>query len=473
MRNSIFFKILVSYVLVVIIAISVIMSLQAFLTKNYLMENKEKELLVRGRELAVIVGPILVKGQDPRPVIVSFNQADRILGTEFWVIDQKGKVLAASADHLYCEGNTLESADLEQLKRGHVGLKRGQSQYFKEAVIRVVTPVLDNGKLLGAVVLYAPVAGVNEASLKMRHIYIGAAFLGVIVSIALGLVLSRYITRSLREVSVAAGKIAEGDFDQRVDTKTEDEFGKLGQSINNMTRRLADSERMRKDFIANVSHELRSPLTSIQGFIDALLDGRHTDREESKKYLTIIQKETYRLSKLINDLLEISKFDSQGVQFNMEPFPLNTVINRAIVSLKPRLDEKNIIVKTAIPLDLPLCDGDEDRIEQVIHNLLSNAIHYSPVEGKILISGFLRENEIQVEVADNGPGIPAEELPKVWERFYRVDKDRSRRKGGTGLGLAIVREIIKKHGGRVIAESEQGEGAVFGFTLPLAVSEDL
>ena len=151
MRNSIFFKILVSYVLVVIIAISVIMSLQAFLTKNYLMENKEKELQVRGRELAGIVGPILIKGQDPRPVIVSFNRADRILGTEFWVIDQKGKVLAASADHLYCEGNTLESADLEQLKRGHVGLKRGQSQYFKEAVIRVVTPVLDKGKLLGAV----------------------------------------------------------------------------------------------------------------------------------------------------------------------------------------------------------------------------------------------------------------------------------------------------------------------------------
>lgn len=472
MRKSIFLKILVSYVLVVFVAISVIFSFQAFLTRNYLMENKEKELQVRARELAGIVEPILIKRQDPRPVIVSFNRADRILGTEFWIIDQKGKVLAASADHLYCEGNTLESADLEQLKRGHVSLKRGQSQYFKEAVIRVVTPVLDNGKMLGAVVLYAPVAGVNEASQRMRHIYIGAALLGILLSIALGIILSRYITRPLLEVSKAAGKIAEGDFDQRVETKTEDEFGKLGQAINNMTRRLADSEKMRKDFIANVSHELRSPLTSIQGFIDALLEGKHKDTEESNKYLTIIQKETHRLSKLINDLLEISKFDSQGIQFTMEAFPVNAVIKRAIVSLKPRLDQKKIIVKTVIPEDLPLCYGDEDRIEQVVHNLVSNAINYSPMEGKILISCFLHDNEVRVEVADNGPGIPAEELPKVWERFYRVDKDRSRLKGGTGLGLAIVREIVKKHSGQVIAESEQGEGAVFGFTLPLAISED-
>lgn len=467
-RNSIFVKLLVSYLAVIFIAITVIGGLQLFLTRDYLLESKERELVVRSRELASIVRPLLVKGEDPHSVIVSFNRADRILGTEFWVIDDTGKVLAAAADHLYCEGNTLESADLADLKEGHISLRRGQSQYFQEAVIRTAAPILDNGKFLGAVVLFAPVKGVNEASAKMRQIYIGAAVLGVITAAVLGIALSRYITKPVREASQVAGRIADGDFEQRVKVQSEDEFGKLGATINDMSQRLAKSEKMRRDFIANVSHELRSPLTSVQGFVDALLEGKSKDPEENRKYLSIIQKETLRLNNLINDLLEISKFDSQGVHFEMDRFPIEVVLNRAYASLKPQLDAKKITVKTALPEDMPLCYGDEDRIEQVIHNLLSNAIKYSPEESKILITCQFNSEEIRVEISDNGPGIPPEDLLLVWERFYRVDKDRSRLKGGTGLGLAIVQEIIKKHSGHVIAESEYGEGSVFGFTLPLA-----
>lgn len=465
--NSIFVKLLVSYLVVIFIAITLIGGLQLFLTRNYLMDNKEKELVVRSRELADIVKPLLAEGKDTRSVIVSFNRADRILGTEFWVIDNKGKVLAAAADHLYCEGNTLESADLASLKRGHVSLRRGQSQYFKEAVIRVAAPIIERDRFVGAVVLFAPVQGVNEVSSKMRQIYIGAAVLGIITAALLGIAISRYITKPLREASRVASRIAEGDFEQRVKVKSEDEFGKLGKAINNMIQRLADSEKMRRDFIANVSHELRSPLTSVQGFVNALLEEKDKDLEERQKYLTIVQKETDRLNKLINDLLEISKFESQGVNFNMNEFPLEVVLNRATTSLKPQLDAKKLTVKIALSEDMPLCYGDEDRIEQVIHNLLSNALQYSPEGSKILITSQILPDEIHVEISDNGPGIPAEDLPLVWERFYRVDKDRSRQKGGTGLGLAIVQEIIKKHGGRVTAESEPGEGTVFGFTLPL------
>lgn len=467
-RNSIFLKLASSYLLVILIVLPVIGGLELFLIRDYFLKNKERELLVRSRELVSIVRPILLKKEDPRSVIVSFNQADRILGTEFWVMDKNGKVLAAAADHLYCEGNTLEFADLEQLRRGHVSLTRGQSQYFKEAVIRAAAPILNNKELLGAVILFAPVTGVNETTGKMIQIYVGAAVLGVIIAALLGILLSRLITRPVLEASHVASKIAEGNFDEKVRISSRDELGKLGNAINNMTERLAKSEKLRRDFIANVSHELRSPLTSVQGFVDALLEGRDTDEQDRRRYLNIIQTETNRLGKLVNDLLEISRFDSEGISFDMGPFPIGNVINRAVASLKPQFDIKRISVRTVLPKELPQCYGDEDRIEQVLHNLLENAIRYSPDEGKILISCRVIGEEIYVEVADNGPGISTDELPFIWERFYRVDKDRSRLKGGTGLGLAIVREIIKKHGGRVTAESDTGEGAAFGFTLPLA-----
>ena len=472
MRVSLFIKILATYVLVVFFTITVVGGLQLLLVQNYLMDTKEKELLVKSQDLADIIKPLLISGQDPHPVISSLNRVDRILGTEAWVIDNSGKVLAASADHIHCEGNVLEATDLQQLKSGQVSLRRGQSQFFQKAVIRAAAPVLDQGKFIGAVILYTPVAGINDTFSKMRELQSGTAILGIILSVILGLFLSRYITRPLREVSQVARRIAEGNFEDRVRIKSRDELGQLGETFNYMTQQLEDYEKMRREFVANVSHELRSPLTSIQGFMDALIEGKNKgDEQEKAKYLSIIQKETYRLSKLVNELLDLSRFDAQVVYFDMEAFPITTVINRATASLKPQLDEKNITIRTVIPKDLLYCFGDEDRIEQVVHNLLQNAIRYSPKGEKILISARLLTDEILVEIADNGPGISREELPRVWERFYRVDKARSRGMGGTGLGLAIVQEIIKKHGGRVTVESEHGEGAVFGFTLPIVTNE--
>jgi len=473
MRINIFAKVLATYVAVILLAMSVVGGIQFFMVQSYLMQSKEKELMSKGRDLAEIVKPLLISGQDPHPVILSLNRADRSLGTEAWVINKSGKVLAASADHIHCEGNFLESADLQQLKSGKVSVRRGQSKYFQEAVIRAAAPVLDRGKFIGAVILYTPVVGINDTFNKMRDIYIGAAVLGIIFSVTLGLLLSRYITKPLQVVTQAAHGIAEGNFADRVTVHSQDELGQLGETFNYMAQRLAEYEQMRRDFVANVSHELRSPLTSIRGFIDALSEGKGKDEQEKSKYLAILQKETYRISKLVNELLEISGFDAQKVIFNMEPFPIDIVINRAIASLKPQLDEKNLTVRTTIPKDLPLCNGDEDRIEQVVHNLLENAIRYSPQGSKILISARLLVDELLVEIADNGPGIPREEHSRVWERFYRVDKARSRDKGGTGLGLAIVQEIINKHGGQVSVDSEPGEGAVFGFTLPVAVDNML
>lgn len=468
MKKNVFVKILATYVAVIVFTMSVVGGLLLFMLQNYLLGSKEKELKVRSQDLASVVQPLLVNGQDPHPVITSLNRADRTLGTEIWVINKNGKVLAASADHLHCEGNTLEATDLQQLTAGKTSVRRGQSQYFQEAVIRAAVPVFDRGKFIGAVILYSPVTGINDTFAKMKELFIGAALLGFIFAVVLGLFLSRYITKPIQRVTQAAHGIAHGSFGNRVVVNSQDEIGQLGESFNFMAQRLEDYEKMRKDFVANVSHELRSPLTSINGFIEALIEGKNKDEQEKNKYLSILQKETNRMSTLVNDLLEISKFDAQKVHFDMSSFPIDTVIKRAIAILKPQLDEKKLTVKTIISNKIPQCYGDEDRIEQVIHNLLENAIRYSPQGVKLLIDARLLKNEIVVEVTDNGPGIPKDEQQRVWERFYRVDKDRSRGNGGTGLGLAIVKEIIDRHGGQVYIDSEVEIGTMFGFTLPIA-----
>ncbi len=466
MKIGIFFKLLVTYIIVIMMAITVLGALQMIFIQNYLTEAKQQELVIKSQDLAEVVKPLLIRGEDLHPVIISLNRADRSLGTEAWVIDKTGKLIATSEDHVHCEGD-IERTDLEQLRGGVVSVRKGQSRYFDESVIRVAAPMLQGDEFIGAVILYTPVTGIKATFARMVDMYGLAALLSILLSGVVGFILSRYITRPLREVSNVAHSVAEGRFENRVDVKSNDELGQLGDAINHMIKRLSQYEAMRRDFVANVSHELRSPLTSIRGFVDAVAEGKSRDAEEQARYLAIVQKETHRLTKLVNELLEISRFDARESKFNMDFFPVEVVVNRAVASLKPQIEAKSVSIRKVLEKDIPLCYGDEDRIEQVIHNILENAVRYSEEGGSIIISVNRQNGEVVIEAVDNGPGIPREDLPRIWERFYRVDKARSRDQGGTGLGLAIVEEIIKKHGGRVFAESEPGKGAMIGFALPV------
>ncbi|MFZ5944067.1 MAG: sensor histidine kinase [Bacillota bacterium] len=466
-KKTIFLKLFLSYVFLLLIAISIAGLLQLTFTKNYFLSSKEKELNIRSQDLAQIVQPLLAKGENPSEAVANFNRTDRILGTEAWVFNNTGTIIATSAEHLHCEGNTLETADIEKLMLGEVLITKGQSQYFDETVIRAAAPVFEKGNFLGGVILYSPVSGVNKTTQQMARNYFLTAIIGTIVALTLGYFISKYVTQSLNKISKVAHSISDGNFKERVNINSDDELGMLGDSINQMTRRLERFDNIRTEFIANVSHELRSPLTSVQGFIEALIDKRNSKPEEQQHYLSIIQQETYRLNNLINDLLEISRFDSDAVKLDIDPFPISIVVERGIASLKPKLLEKKLIVETVITKDLPLCNGDEDRVEQIFHNLLDNAIRYSPNGSKIIISCRLKHGAILVDMTDFGPGIPSEELKNIWERFYKVDKSRSRNRGGTGLGLAIVQEIVKKHGGTISVESTLDQGTTFSFSLPI------
>ena len=233
-------------------------------------------------------------------------------------------------------------------------------------------------------------------------------------------------------------------------------------------------ENIRKDFVANVSHELRTPLTSIKGYVEALLDGGKDDPATSVRFLDIILKQSDRLNLILEDLLQLSKIESGQVQFKQEPLHLGSVVERTIAMIKPLADKKQHRLSAQIAPNLPLITGDEERLVQVLANLLDNAIKYTPEGGQITVAtrrmplaqADVRRNSVELTVTDTGIGIPEQDRPRVFERFYRVDKARSRELGGTGLGLAIVRHIVEGHGGQIWVEGNVPTGSRFVVRLP-------
>ena len=237
-------------------------------------------------------------------------------------------------------------------------------------------------------------------------------------------------------------------------------------------------EQIRKDFVANVSHELRTPLTSIKGYVEALLDGGKDDPDTSAQFLNIILKQSDRLNLILEDLLQLSKIESGQVQFKREPLDVGSVVDRTLATLKPLADKKQHKLEAHVSTDLPLINGDQDRLVQVLTNLVDNAIKYTPDRGAITIAarrvpgprGMAETppSVVELSVADTGIGIPERDRPRVFERFYRVDKARSREMGGTGLGLAIVKHIVEGHGGQVWVEGNAPTGSRFVVRLPVS-----
>jgi two-component system phosphate regulon sensor histidine kinase PhoR len=229
--------------------------------------------------------------------------------------------------------------------------------------------------------------------------------------------------------------------------------------------RLKQLERTREEFVANVSHELRTPLSLIKGYVETLLDGAKDNPEVETKFLQTIQRNSERLQFLIEDLLTISELESGRIKMNLQSVRLHSLVDRVIEDLKPQAESRHVALSNRVP-EL-VARADSDRLQQVLGNLIGNAIKYGRSDGHVSVTGQLVDgNAIELCVQDDGPGIPPESLERVFERFYRVDKARSREQGGTGLGLSIVKHIVQSHGGKVWAKSELGKGAAFYFTLP-------
>jgi signal transduction histidine kinase len=294
-----------------------------------------------------------------------------------------------------------------------------------------------------------------------------AALAALIVAVAVSMFFSRRIVAPLRAMMIASQRISEGRYDERVAVSGADELGQLAEHFNAMAGRLEQTEVMRRQLLGDVSHELRTPLTAIGGYMEGLIDGVLPATSETFEQ---VRMESIRLSRLVDDLQELSRVEAGAISLDVRPLSVAALIQTTAKRLAPKFDEKHLQLTLNLPADLPPILADGDRATQVLTNLLGNALAYTPAGGEVAVSACLTGSEVQISVKDSGIGIPAESLPHIFDRFYRVDKSRSRvAGGGSGIGLTIARHLVEAHGGRIWAASGgENQGSTFSFTLPLA-----
>jgi signal transduction histidine kinase len=285
----------------------------------------------------------------------------------------------------------------------------------------------------------------------------------VLASVLLGVLLARSLTRTLRELTAATKKVAKGDLEQQVPIRSNDELGELAASFNQMSADLTQSRDLRRQMTADIAHELRTPLTVVLGHTEALSEGQLPPDPQT---FDIIYDETKRLNRLVEDLRTLSLSDAGELHLNRQRISPTDLLERAAAARKSEANSKEIMLEIEPPSELPDVNVDPDRVTQVLVNLLDNALRYTPAGGMITLSATQIQEGVAIAVKDSGPGIPAEDLNHLFERFYRGDKSRQREQGGSGLGLAIAKSLVESQGGRIRVESQLGEGATFIIELP-------
>lgn len=304
-----------------------------------------------------------------------------------------------------------------------------------------------------------------------------ASVTALVAALAVSIFVSRRVVTPIRQMMQASRHIAAGHYRERVEVTGEDELGQLAQSFNQMATTLEQTEAMRRELIANVAHELRTPLSSIKGFMEGLIDGVLPAQPGTYQQ---VYREADRLQRLVNDLQELSRVEAGEFELNRRPLTIGDLIQQTADRLCPQFEEKEVALKVELPDGLPPVLADEDRLNQVLLNLVGNALQYTPGGGTVTITaktpasirlpnGQTAANpQLIVNIQDNGLGIGPEHLPHLFTRFYRVDKSRSRAGGGSGIGLTITRHLVEAHGGHIWAESEgDGQGSTFSFSLPV------
>ncbi len=294
-----------------------------------------------------------------------------------------------------------------------------------------------------------------------------AGGLAGLVAVALGLLLARQIASPARALTAAARRVAGGDYAQRVPVRSRDELGELAMAFNSMAEALGHQEELRRRLVADIAHELRTPLAIIQANLEALLDGV---RPLSTAAVADIHEETQLLARLVTDLRDLSLAEAGQLTLRREPTDLGALAHGSVTKFEAPARDKGVRLRLEVPDALPTADVDPDRAAQILGNLLDNALRHTPEGGLITVSVQPAPGGVRVTVADSGPGIPAEHLPCIFDRFYRADLARSRKLGGSGIGLAVVRQLTEAHGGRVRVESSAGRGAVFHLEFPVTAS---
>ena len=313
---------------------------------------------------------------------------------------------------------------------------------------------------------FGAIAGTAHFVRSVWWQFLLAGLVAAFIALFLARILARGMTQPLRDMAQAARRMARGEYNKTVRVRSRDEVGQLAEAFNRMAGEMEGLERLRRDLVANVSHELKTPISALRAHLENLLDGVE---EADPALLQVMLQQAERLTRLVEQLLDLSRLESGDVPLELEPVEIAPLVQRVVSEVEVAWPDqaRAITVSNEVPTQLPPVAADRERIHQVLFNLLDNAFRFTPAGGRVTVRAVRDNGSCEVSVEDTGPGIPKEHIPLVFERFYRVDPSRSRNDGGTGIGLAIARSVVEAHGGRIWAESVTGRGSTFRFVLPL------
>ncbi len=473
MRKSLFSKQLFLYVGILIVSFTILGAMIYNAFSNYYISQKEKILVEQCEkikseyEYAYSVG--IVSTTQLSKLQYEFQVFYEYLNASVILMSKSGRVEMVSQDvNQKWIGTTIAQDEITKVLSGEIVKIKGKfGGVFKEPVITIGYPIMIDQQILGAIFLNASIPEIVKTTRDIYKIIIICLFVSLFIAFVLVYFSSKTITKPIMQMNEAAKIIANGDFDKRLEFKRDDEIGQLAESFNNMAESLMQLDKVKKDFFANISHDLRSPLTSISGFLTAIIDGT-VPVEKQKYYLNIILEETERLSKLANDILDLSKLQSSDIRLEETTFDINELIKKVLEQFENGIVKKNIQTEVVFAAEKSFVFADYDKIQRVLYNLLDNAIKFTDENEKIKIETTLQGEKISVSILDTGRGIEEEHLKNIFDRFFKADSSRGEDKKGSGLGLAIVKEFMKAHQEEIFVKSKVGKGTEFIFTLKLS-----
>lgn len=466
MKRSLLLKFIGCYILVAISLFTILNTYGISRIQHSLMEDKKNVLY---EEASLIASEYMENYFMEKLSLSGLNTQlrtiDTFLDTRIWFVRTDGTILLDSRDSSAGAReqniNDLDSELLEKVFSENVTIPG----IINEPMLTLAYPISSNYTLRGYIVMFTSINSINSDCIYYTDI-INICFLLFLILMLLVYSYIYYLTvRPLHAIGKAAKEYADGHFNYEIDIHSHDEYKDLANSISFMAGELNSLDDYQKKFVANISHDFRSPLTSIKGYAQAILDGT-IPYEMQGKYLGIILFETERLNKLTENLLELNSFKNKGVILDITVFDINQVIKQTAQSFEGSCTQKNLQLELVFSDAKTLVEADMGKIQQVLYNLIDNAIKFSHNDSSIRISSEEQNEKVFISVKDYGMGIPKDSLKKVWDRFYKIDTSRGKDKKGTGLGLSITKEIINAHGENINLISTEGVGSEFIFTLP-------
>ena len=472
MRKTLYLKFILAYIIFGLFGFLVVATFVSNMTLDQLTKERADSLYREAVLIANTYANDLYNSEiSLEAVKLQLDALDTYLNATLWIINPSGRMILDSSSPLDVETEiVIENFD-PTITEGSYYTVGNFFRTFDDEMLSVFAPITSDYKVRGYVVIHSSMQSVHEAANNLLNI----SYIMLVILFLLSLIILIFFTEivyiPLRKITLATEQYASGNMHYEFSVESEDEMGYLAATLSYMASEIARAEDDQKKFVANVSHDFRSPLTSIKGYLEAMIDGT-IPPEMHEKYLNILLNETERLHKLTNSLLTLNNLNMKGMMLNKTDFDINKTIRNVAASFEGTCRAKTIAIELVLTGEEMYVYADVDKIQQVLYNLLDNAIKFSHHNSIIKIETTDKHSKVFVSVKDSGIGIPKDDLKLIWDRFYKSDLSRGKDKKGTGLGLSITKEIIRSHGENINVISTEGVGTEFIFSLPKSDVED-